>query len=326
MTESRTVVIVAYDNHQLLDFAGPVEVFETANALLGRSAYRRIVATPDGNRVRTSSGIEIGADTSLASVAAEFESVDTLMVVGGLGTDHATKDRRIVAPLVQIASCSRRVTSVCTGSLVLAAAGLLDGHRATSHWSMCDHLARRYPGISVEPDQIYVRDRNRWTSAGVTAGIDLALALVEDDYGSELAHTIARWLVVFTRRPGGQSQFSTQLRMQAARTPAIRTIQQWIPDHLEDDLSVAALAKRAEMSERNFARVFRAEIGETPASYVESTRIEAARRLLETTELTIGAVARAVGFRHAETLHRAISRRLATTPDRYRQHFAVKAS
>ncbi len=173
----------------------------------------------------------------------------------------------------------------------------------------------------VEPDQIYVHDGNRWTSAGVTAGIDLALALVEDDHGIGVAQTIARWLVVFTRRPGGQSQFSTQLRAQDARTPAVRAVQQWLPDHLAEDLDIATLATRAGMSTRNFSRLFRAETGQTPAVFVESLRVEAARRLLATTDLTIDAVARSVGFKHAETLHRAIARRLATTPARYRQHF-----
>jgi transcriptional regulator GlxA family with amidase domain len=160
----------------------------------------------------------------------------------------------------------------------------------------------------------------------VTAGIDLALALVEDDHGAELAHEVAGWLVVFTRRPGGQAQFSAQLRAQAARTPAIREVQLWLPDHLDRDLTVARLAERAGMSERSFARAFRAETGTTPAAHVEALRVEAARQLLETTDLTVAAVATRVGFNHPETLHRAVARRLGTTPDRYRQHFARRAS
>ncbi|MFB8005084.1 GlxA family transcriptional regulator [Nocardia sp. NPDC056000] len=180
--------------------------------------------------------------------------------------------------------------------------------------------------MRVEPDRIYVRDRDRWTSAGMSAGVDLALALVEDDHGRETAAMIARVAVIFTRRPGGQAQFSAQLRALPAKTPAIRAVQQWLPDHLGDDLTVAALARRAGMSERSFARTFRAETGSTPATFIEDLRIEAARRLLESTELTIGAIARQVGYRHGETLHRVFTRRLGTTPERYRQHFGADAA
>ncbi len=214
---------------------------------------------------------------------------------------------------------------MCTGALVLAAAGLLDGYRATTHWSACDELAA-HGDVEVDADRIYVHDRDRWTSAGVTAGIDLALALVETDHGAELAHQVAGWLVVFVRRPGGQAQFSAQLRAQPARTPAIADLQRWLPDHLGEDCSVDALAQRAGMAKRTFARAFAAETGSTPAAFVEDLRIEAARRLLEGSELTVAAVARAVGIRHAETLHRVFQRRIGTSPDRYRQHFSRRAS
>jgi transcriptional regulator GlxA family with amidase domain len=319
MQESKVLVLLVYDDHQLLDFAGPAEVFSAANTVLGYGAYARVVVSPGGRPVRSSSGIEIGVDRSLGASAGSKPSVDTLMVVGGPGA--VSIDDNTAAVIRALAERARRVTSVCTGALALASAGLLDGYRATTHWSHCDFFAERYPRVRVEPDQIYVRDGNRWTSAGVTAGIDLALALVEDDHGIEVAQTIARWLVVFTRRSGGQSQFSTQLRAQDARTPAVRAVQRWLPDHLAENLDIATLAARAGMSTRNFSRLFRAETGQTPAVFVESLRVEAARRLLETTDLTIDAVARAVGFKHAETLHRAIARRLATTPARYRQHF-----
>jgi transcriptional regulator GlxA family with amidase domain len=221
-----------------------------------------------------------------------------------------------------LASRSRRTTSVCTGALILAAAGLLDGYRATTHWSWCAELADNYPRVDVEPDRVYVSDRDRWTSAGVSAGTDMALALVEDDLGAEVAHQVAGWLVVFVRRPGGQAQFSTQLRAQPARSPAMVELQRWLPDNLRADLSVPGLAARVALSERHFARVFRREIGMTPAAFVEGLRVEAARRLLGSTDLTVAAVAAAVGIRHAETLHRAFRRRLGTTPDHYRQHFA----
>jgi transcriptional regulator GlxA family with amidase domain len=319
MQESKLLVLLVYDNHQLLDFAGPAEVFSAANTALGYRAYTRVVVSPDGGRVCSSSGVEIGVGQSLRALADSNPSVDTVMVVGGPGA--VSIDDNTAAVLRMLAEQARRITSVCTGALALANAGLLDGYRATTHWSRCDFFAERYPQVRVEADQIYVRDGNRWTSAGVTAGIDLALALVEDDHGIEIAQTIARYLVVFTRRPGGQSQFSAQLRAQDARTPAVRAVQQWLPDHLAEDLDIATLAARASMSTRNFSRLFRAETGQTPAVFVESLRVEAARRLLETTDFTIDAVARSVGFKHTETLHRAIARRLATTPARYRQHF-----
>ena len=221
---------------------------------------------------------------------------------------------------------SRAVGSVCTGAFVLAAARLLDGYAATTHWASCDSFAAHHPTVDVQPDRIYVRDRDRWTSAGVTAGIDLALAIVEEDHGAALVHEAAGWLVVFAQRPGGQSQFSAQLRASPATTPSIADLQRWIPDHLDEDLGVDALAARVAMSPRNFARVFVRETGVTPATYVEELRVEAARRLLESTPDTVAAVAERVGLRHAETLHRAFRRRVGTTPDQYRQHFARRAS
>jgi len=326
MTSPRSVIVVAFERIQLLDLAGPVEVFDAANQLLARdghtdAGYDVVIATPGGARIRSSSAVEIGADVDLHQVATAGGSPDTLLVVGGQGTRRARVDPNLIADLQALAGVSRRVTSVCTGALVLAAAGLLDGYQATTHWASCDLLAERTE-IDVLADQIYVHDRNRWTSAGVTAGIDLALALVEDDHGPELAHEVAAWLVVFARRPGGQAQFSAQLRAQAARTPGVVRVQRWLPDHLDEDLTVARLAERADMSPRTFARTFQAETGTTPAAHVEELRVEAARRLLETTDQTVAAIARSVGLRHPETLHRSFARRLGTTPARYRQHFA----
>ncbi|MCB0962744.1 MAG: GlxA family transcriptional regulator [Acidimicrobiales bacterium] len=319
MAEPRTIVFVAFDRLQLLDLAGPAEVFDAADRMAGGDRYRAWIATPDGSRVRTTSGIDLGPDGALADAP---HDIDTLVVVGGRGSRQLLDDQPFLAELRAVAGRARRITSVCTGSLVLAAAGLLEGRRATTHWASCDELAALDPTIDLAPDQIYVHDGDRWTSAGVTAGIDLALALVDDDLGTEVAHEVATYLVVFARRPGGQAQFSAQLQAQAARTPAIAELQRWLPDHLDDDLTVARLADRAGMSPRSFARTFRAETGTTPAAHVEALRVEAARRLLETTDLTVAAVARAVGLRHAETLHRAFARRVGTTPDRYRQHFA----
>ena len=325
MPAPRTVVLVAFDRLQLLDLAGPVEVFDAADRIRSGTGdatgdtYRIITASPDGAPVRTSSGVAVAPDIALADAPASF---DTLMVVGGRGTRPLTQDEPFLDQLRDLAARARRVTSVCSGALLLGAAGLLDGYQATTHWASCDHLAEANPRIEVLPDQIYVHDRTRWTSAGVTAGIDLALALVEADHGPELAHEVAAWLVVFARRPGGQAQFSAQLQAQAARNPAIAEVQRWLPDHLTEDLTVGRLAHRADMSPRTFARTFRAETGTTPAAHVEELRVEAARRLLETTDQTVGAIARNVGLKHAETLHRAFVRRVGTTPDRYRQHFA----
>jgi transcriptional regulator GlxA family with amidase domain len=351
------VTVVAFDGLQLLDLAGPVEVLDAADRIAGRRLYEVRIATPGGGAVRSTSRVEVGADVDLHAVArptvtadqpkarptvtadqpkagptvaahrpnpAAPERIGTLLVVGGFGTRALLADEPVLASVRALADRADRVTSVCTGALVLAAAGLLDGYRATTHWASCD-LLDTYPDVEVEPDRIYVHDRDRWTSAGVTAGIDLALALVEADHGPELAHEIASYLVVFARRPGGQAQFSASLRAQPARSPAIAAIQRWLPDHLDEDLAVERLADRAGMSSRNFARAFRAETGTTPAAHVEELRVEAARRLLETTDLTVAAVARQVGLRHVETLHRAFHRRTGTTPARYRQHFARRS-
>jgi transcriptional regulator GlxA family with amidase domain len=322
----RTCVMVVFDRFQLLDLAGPLEVFRTATLLGATPGYRTVVASLPGGPVHSESGLEV-ATTSLQRFRRRGgPPVDTMTVAGGLGSPTAAADPRLQRTVAAIARSARRTTSVCTGAFVLAAAGLLDGRRATTHWASCDQLAAGHPDVEVIPDRIYVRDGEVWTSAGVTAGIDLALALVEEDCGAELAHSVARWLVVFTRRPGGQAQFSAQLRAQPARTPAIAALQRWLPDHLGEALTVERLAENAAMSARTFARSFRAETGTTPAAYVEALRVEAARRLLETSDMGIPAVAAAVGLRRVETFHRAFRRRCGTTPDQYRQHFARRAS
>lgn len=317
----RDVLLVVPDGLNLLDLAGPSEVFRTATLLGARPGYRLVTATADGQPVRADSGISVGADVSLADLAQGGAAPDTVVVIGGLGTRAAARDRRLVHDLRTVAARARRITSVCTGAEVLAATGLLDGHRATTHWAYCDTLAAEHTAVDVVPDRIYVHDRDRWTSAGVTAALDLALALVEHDHGAELAHAVAGWMVVFVRRPGGQTQFSAQLSSDPARTPALVELQRWLPDHLDEDLSVAALARRCGMSIRSFGRAFRAETGTSPAAAVEALRIEAARRLLETSDLTVGAVARQVGLRSPEVLHRAFRRRVGTTPAAYRDHF-----
>ena len=325
-SEHHEVVVVAFDGLQLLDLAGPVEVLRTATRLGSSPPYRTVIATPDGHPVRSESGVSVAADVSLSDLARSRDRVDTLVVVGGEGTRSPVLDERFFADLASLARRTPRVTSVCTGAWLLAAAGLLDGYEATTHWAWCDKLADRHPDVRVQPDRIYVRDRDRWTAAGVTAGVDLFLAIVEADHGADLAHHAAGWLVVFVQRPGGQSQFSAQLRAQRATTTSIADLQSWLGDHLDEDLGVEELAAHVGMSSRTFARVFRRETGTTPAAFVEELRVETARRLLETTDLTVAVVASRVGVKHAETLHRAFHRRLGTTPDRYRQHFSRRAS
>jgi len=315
----RRIVIVAFDGVQSLDVTGPLEVFSIATRFFG-AGYTSELVTPTGAPARSSSGLSLGADHALAGVRG---AIDTLIVAGGAGAAAAAEDQRLIAWLQRAAGRSRRVASVCTGAFVLAQAGLLDGRRATTHWSQCAELAERYPLVEVDPDPIFVRDGEISTSAGVTAGMDLALAMIEEDHGAEMALKTARSLVLFVRRPGGQSQFSTQLTAAPARREPLRDVQAHIAEHPGADLSVGALAARAYMSERNFARAFRAETGMTPAAYVEAARVERARRELETTDLSIDAVAMQCGFGTVETMRRAFGRRLGVNPSAYRARFAA---
>jgi transcriptional regulator GlxA family with amidase domain len=317
---SRRVVMVAFDGFQVLDLAGPAEVFSAANRLHdGGALYRAEVVTTAGGAVRSSCGIEVRADGPVGECRG---AIDTLVVVGGEGTPQAVAEERLVHWVRGAARRSRRVTSVCTGAFVLAQAGLLAGRRATTHWSQCGNLGALFPDVSVEPDPIFVRDGDVWTSAGVTAGIDLALRLVEEDHGAELARAVARWLVLFVQRPGGQAQFSAQLAAQRPVTDPVRSLQLWMADHLDENLSVGALAHRCAMSPRHFARVFRAQAGTTPASYVEALRVEGARRLLETTGRAPAEISALCGFGTLETMHRAFRRVLGITPGEDRARFA----
>src|SRR4051794_4700641 len=311
----RRAVIVAIPEVQPLDVTGPAEVFAaaaTAAARGGASGYAVEVVAPGGGAVATGSGYALLASGALEDVRSP---PDTLVVGGGGGPGHANAD--VVARVAALAGRSRRVASVCTGAYVLAAAGLLDGRRATTHWAWCDDLARRHPAVRVERDPIFVVDGPVRTSAGVTAGMDLALALVEEDLGPRVALEVARWLVLFVKRPGGQAQFSAQLAGQSAERAPLRELQAWIADRLDADLSVAALAARAAMSERHFARVFKAETGMTPAAYVEALRVERARLALEGGAVPIDAVARRCGFGTVETLRRASAPRPGCPPAPY---------
>ena len=316
----RRVVIVALPEVQPLDVAGPAEVLASAASVAGGddAAYTIEVVAPGGAPIPTDSGYAIAPAGALEAVRGP---IDTLLVAGGAGARNASPET--VARVRRLAARADRVASVCTGAYVLAAAGLLDGRRATTHWSWCDDLQRRHPAVTVERDPIFVVDGPVRTSAGVTAGMDLALALVEEDLGPRVALEVARWLVVFVKRPGGQAQFSAQLAGQAADRAPLRELQAWIADHLDADLSVPALAARACMSERHFARAFKAETGMTPAVYVESLRVERARLALESGAAPIDAVAARCGFGTVETLRRAFARRLGVSPAAYRNRFAA---
>ena len=235
--------------------------------------------------------------------------------------DAAVADTELLAQVRRLATDARRVTSVCSGAFVLAAAGLLAGRRATTHWAECGLFSDTYADVTVDRDAIYVHDGNVWTSAGVTAGIDLSLALVADDHGHQAAATIARQLVVYLQRSGGQAQFSALLAGQAADSDPVRGLLSWLRDHLTEDLSVPALARQINLSERQFTRVFKAEVGATAADHVAAVRLESACRLLETTNRTIEQIARTCGFGTPETMNRAFRRRLGTTPGEHRHHF-----
>ncbi|MDX6355177.1 MAG: hypothetical protein QOF98_2080 [Streptomyces sp.] len=321
---SRRIVFAVFPGFQILDLTGPHEVFTQARGLLGDAVATSIetVAAAPGP-VASSGGLSVSPTLTTAAAGGP---VDTLVAVGGGGIHRACEDTAFVDWFARTSRRARRTASVCSGAFLLGAAGLLDGRRVATHWGRCDELAERYPGVTVEPDRIFVRDGSVWTSAGVTAGMDLALAMVEDDHGPEVSRTIARQLVMFVQRPGGQAQFSTQLAAQRPERPPLRRVLGWISDHLGDDLAVPALAARAGMSERNFTRVFRAETGRTPAAYVESARIEAARRLLESTGTPLDGVARACGFGTVETLHRSFKRAIRVTPGEYRRHFSAAAA
>jgi transcriptional regulator GlxA family with amidase domain len=322
----RRIAILALERCMSLDLVGPLEVFASAREARSRgkerdAGYQCVVTGLTAAPVRAESGLTVIPEVPLARLG----PLDTLIIAGGQGARAAARDPEVVKAVQRAARGARRVASVCTGAFLLAAAGLLDGKRATTHWAHCAALASGYPAVTVDPDPIFVRDGRVWTSAGVTAGIDLALAMVEEDLGRDLASLVARWLVVFVRRAGGQSQFSAQLSAQTATRTPLRELQSWIADHPEAALDVPSLARRAAMSVRHFSRVFRAETGLSPADYVERARVETARRLLETTSLSVEGVAGASGFRTAESLRRSLTRRVGLSPREYRARFGAPA-
>lgn len=319
---SRPVVLVAYDGVQGLDVTGPFDVFSGANDALGTTAYEVGLAATVPGRIRTASGMALVADLALDD---ELD-IDTLVVPGGRGVHTARREPLTVTAVARHARSARRVASVCTGTFLLAEAGALDGGPVTTHWAHADRLADEFPDLVVERDPIFVRNGRCWSSAGVTAGIDLSLALVEEDHGAGVAQTIARHLVMFLRRPGGQSQFATAVWSPAADPGPIRAAQDQIHGHPADDLSVEALAARVGLSPRHFQREFVRRVGETPGRYVERVRVEAARRALEDTpDALVAVVARGAGFGSAETLRRSFVRHVGVPPDEYRRRFATTA-
>lgn len=321
--DNRPIVILAYPGIQPLDVVGPHEVFAAANVLLhhrGQPGYVLSLVAATGTEVRAESGIRLGTDPlpDPATLA-----VDTLVLPGGDGVHTARHDPATIEWIRAVAARCRRVATVCTGTFLAAEAGLLSDRTVTTHWARAARLQREFPDVHVDPDPIYVQDGAVWTSAGVTAGIDLALALVDDDHGGDVAQTVARWLVMFLHRPGGQTQFAAPVWLPRAERSAIRAVQRMIDSSPSADHRVDRLAAAAAMSVRHFGRVFTSEVGETPGRYVERVRVEAARRALETTDDNLALVAVRCGLGSAENLRRAFHRRLGVSPDAYRRRFRV---
>ncbi len=317
-----SVAFVIFPGMQILDFAGPVSVFNAANRIAEQEYYVPKILATEAGCVRTSLGVGLQPD----GLFGDFnEDVHTLVIPGGFGVSAVLARRRLVPWLQRMAPRVQRLVSVCGGALILAEAGLLNGKCATTHWGSCRKLAERYPLVEVDSNAIFVRNGSTWTSAGVTAGMDLALALVEEDLGKKVALAVARQLVMFVRRPGGQSQFSTQLAAQSVEHEPVRRLQEWIIDNLATDLSVAALAERAGMSQRNFARVFTREVGNTPGDFVEAARLEKARQLLvDDLTMPVDEVSRACGFGTQEQMRRAFHRKLGINARDYRERFRAR--
>jgi len=314
------VEILAFPKAQLLDIAGPLQVFASANEVIraagGVPPYRPVVVAAEPS-VMTSAGLALATEP-LSNVTLPL---DTLVVSGGFGVNRACEEAPLVAWVAARAVMARRVASVCSGAFLLAEAGLLEGRRAVTHWNRCGEFAARYPAVRLEPDPIFLQDGKIWTSAGVTAGIDLTLALVEADLGRAVALAVARDLVVFLKRPGGQSQFSATLALQEAGGADFDDLHAHIADNLCGDLSVASLAQVAAMSERSFVRHYRQATGSTPARGVERIRVEAARRMLELNQ-PVKRVAARCGFGSEETMRRSFLRVMGATPQAYRERFS----
>ncbi|HET6736452.1 GlxA family transcriptional regulator [Mycobacterium sp.] len=321
---ARPVLILGFPGVQALDLVGPSDVFTSATLYLqsrgrGDEGYAVSVVSQNGEPATSGTGLALVAQP----LPDPRRPIDTLILPGGMGVDAARQDPDIIGWIQIVAENARRVVSVCNGAFLAAQAGLLDGCPATTHWAAADGLAHEFPSIAVDPEPIFLRSSSKvWTAAGVTAGIDLALSLVEDDYGTDAAQTIARWLVMYLRRPGGQTQFAAPVWMPRAKRAPIRDVQEAIETEPGGAHSIPELARRAAMSPRHFTRVFTDEVGEAPGAYVERIRTEAARRQLEETDDTVTVIASRCGFGTAETLRRNFVRRLGVSPDQYRKTFA----
>ncbi|QNK65931.1 GlxA family transcriptional regulator [Variovorax sp. PAMC26660] len=321
----RTVVVLAYDGCQSLDVSGPWEVFTKASKFSLAAGllqtYQLILASPQGGPIQSNSGLQWRNSRAIVDIQ---ENIDTILVAGGdIDVIEGKEMAETLFPWLRCKTGSvRRIGSVCTGAFALAAAGLLDGRRATTHWNSCAKLAMNYPKVKIEPDAIYVMDPPFYSSAGISAAIDLSLALVEADLGRPIALSVAQELVLYLRRPGGQSQFSPGLQAQMDARHPLRDLVTWMLEHPRGDLSVAALAERMAMSTRHFARQFRAETGETPARFVERLRLDCAKSYLERTPWPLERVAQRAGFGSVDSLQRSLRRHAGTTPELYRQRFA----
>lgn len=320
------VGLLAYDGCQLIDVTGVLEIFVYAADLLGQRYphappfYTVEILAERRGQLKTSSGVKLVADRSYRDAGDE---IDTLLIAGGnlAPLYKLGRDQRVRTWLQGMARNVRRIGSICTGAVLLAEAGLLEGRRATTHWAFCDTLANDYRNIEVCPDAIYVHDGQVYTSAGATAGMDLALDMVEEDLGREVSLAIARFLVMFLKRPGGQSQFSGQLAMQLLEGGRLSSLLHWIVDHLAEDLTVDVMAAQAHVSPRNLQRIFLREVGTTPAKFVEALRVEEARRRLEDCDLPCERIATDCGFRTGERMRRSFKRKLRTLPESYRKSF-----
>jgi transcriptional regulator GlxA family with amidase domain len=320
------IAFLVYPGIQALDLSGPLELFARATRLLrderrSHSGYAPLVVGTTAGPIAGSSGFRFLPDATYDEVRS---GIDTLLVVGGIGVDALIDEPRVLEWLRKMSRGVRRLGSVCTGAFLLAEAGLLDGRTATTHWSRAGELARSYPRVRVEEDRIWVRDGNLYTSAGVSAGMDLALALIEEDLGADVAVQVARAMVMYLRRPGDQSQYSVPLRLQAAQTPSVRDLVAWAAENPASDLSVPALARRVGKSPRQLTRVFQRELGVAPAEAVEQLRLEAARRALQQSDKGLTEVAAETGFGSAEVLRRAFLRALHVTPSAYRERFGIR--
>jgi transcriptional regulator GlxA family with amidase domain len=317
----RIIEVLAFPSVQLLDVTGPVQVFASANDFAAEAGatppYELRIVAPGDQTVTASAGVTLAT----RPLSAFGSPLDTLVIAGGDGVGAAASDPALVDWVRQRARTARRVASVCTGAFLLAATGALDGKRAATHWSLCAEFARRFPAVHVEPDPIFVREGAVWTSAGITAGIDLALALVEEDLGHAAALAVVRYLVVFLKRPGGQAQFSAVLSLQMAED-RFGALHAWINQHLSEQISLPALARQAGMSERSFSRRYVEATGMTPGRAVEQLRVEAARRLLLESRLPVKRIAQRCGFGSEETMRRSFNRLLAVAPQDYRARFS----